>query len=136
MSDNTTTMATATADFDAIVCSLYPNANKQREMHPDLKGSFTYQGKSYDASLWTRQTKDRTRVYHSATISPPYHKGQNSQPPLIKGLKVYEFRKRKESDPDFQTVQPFELFGKEWFLALWVEVGKPDELESLKFTVR
>jgi hypothetical protein len=104
-------------------------------MHPDLRGRLTLEGKALDLALWTRQTKDRTRIYHSATISEPYVKGQQSGPPLAKGIKVYEFRKRRDSDPDFQSPESFSLLGRNYYLALWVEVGTNDDLEELKFTI-
>jgi hypothetical protein len=116
-------------------CSLYPNADKRDPMHPDLRGRLTLEDRAFEVALWTRQTKDRTRIYHSATISEPFHKGETPRPPLAKGLKLYEFRKRRDSDPDFQSVEGFELLGAASHLALWVEVGAGDDLEALKFTL-
>jgi hypothetical protein len=119
-----------------INCSLYPNANKLHEMHPDLRGRLSVDGSQLDIALWTRQTKDRTRIYHSATISAPYHKGETAIPPLAKGVKLYEFRKRKDTDPDFQTPEGgFELSGKTYHLALWVQVGTKEDIDDLKFTL-
>jgi hypothetical protein len=102
-------------------------------MHPDLRGRLTLEGKPLDIAIWTRQTKDRTRIYHSATISEPREKVPSAKPPLAKGLKIYEFRKRRDSDPDFQSSEGFELFGVTYHLALWVEVGGKDDIEHLKF---
>lgn len=119
-----------------ITCSLWPNINKQHEMHPDLRGKLQLDGKTLDVALWTRQTKDRTRIYHSATISEPYTKGQQqANPPLARGVKLYELRKRQDEDPDFQTPESFSLLGKDYYLALWVKVTGPDELEELSFTL-
>lgn len=116
-------------------CSLYPNTNKMHGQHPDLRGKLTLEGKALDIALWTRQTKDRTRIYHSATISEPYTKGTQSGPPLAKGVKVYEHRKARDADPDFQTTEPLQLLGSSYYMALWVEVGGKDDLEELKFTL-
>jgi hypothetical protein len=120
---------------DPITCSLYPNANKLHEMHPDLRGRLSLEGKSLDIALWTRQTKDRTRIYHSATISEQYRKGEPANAPLGKGLKIYEHRKRDDTDPDFQSPEGFELLGKTYHLALWVQVGTKDDIDDLKFTL-
>jgi hypothetical protein len=104
-------------------------------MHPDFRGRFTLQGKPLEIVVWTRQTKDGTRIYHSATISEPLEKGQPAKPPLVRGLKIYEFRKRRDSDPDFQGTEEFQLLGASYYLALWVEVGGKDDLENLRFTL-
>jgi hypothetical protein len=120
---------------DTISCSLYPNANKLHEMHPDLRGRLHLEGRSLDIALWTRQTKDRTRMYHSATISEPYRKGEPANAPLVKGVKIYEFRKRADEDPDFQSPEGFDLLGKNYHLALWVQVGTKDDCDDLKFTL-
>jgi hypothetical protein len=104
-------------------------------MHPDLRGRLALEGKQLDIAVWTRQTKDGTRIYHSATISEPFAKGQASKPPLAKGLKLYEFRKRRDSDPDFQSSEGFGLFGGTYFAALWVELGAKDDFEALRFTL-
>jgi hypothetical protein len=119
---------------ELITADLYPNANKQHEQHPDLKGKLLLNGQTLEIALWTRQTKDRTRIYHSATISEAYRKGETS-PALVKGIKLYEFRKRADADPDFQSPDGFELLGKTYSLALWVEVGGKDDLEDLKFRI-
>jgi hypothetical protein len=121
--------------INGVTCSLYPNANKLHEMHPDLRGRFTLDGNPLEIVLWTRQTKDGARIYHSATISEPLEKGQPAKPPLIRGLKLYEFRKHLDSDPDFQGTEKFELFGGSYYLGLWVTVGTKDDLESLRFTL-
>ena len=121
--------------IDGVTCSLYPNFNKLHETHPDLRGQLTLQGTPLEIVLWTRQTKDGTRIYHSATISEPLEKGQSAKPPLVRGLKIYEFRKRLDSDPDFQGTESFELLGTSYYLALWVEVGGKDDFENLKFTL-
>jgi hypothetical protein len=118
---------------DTIKCSLYPNADKMHEMHPDLRGRLQVEGRSLDIALWTRQTKDHTRIYHSATISEQYRKGEPAKPPLAKGVKIYEFRKRNDSDPDFQSPEGFELLGKTYHLALWVRVGGKEDVDDLNF---
>jgi hypothetical protein len=70
---------------DTIKCSLYPNADKMHEMHPDLRGRLQVEGRSLDIALWTRQTKDHTRIYHSATISEQYAKASRRNRPWPKG---------------------------------------------------
>lgn len=120
---------------DHITCSLYPNANKLHEMHPDLRGRLSLEGRPLDVALWTRETKDRTRMYHSATISDAYCKGAPTSPPLAKGVKIYEFRKKDDSDPDFQSPDGFDLLGKNYYLALWVAIGGKEDIEDLKFTL-
>ena len=120
---------------NVITCSLFPNSNKAHEMHPDLRGKLQLGLQTLDVALWTRTTKDRRRIYHSATITPGWKKGDPTTVPLVKGLKLYEFRKRQPGDPDFQAPETCNISGKDYTAALWVEVGTPEDIEDLKFTL-
>ena len=86
---------------DQITCNLYPNANKLHEMHPYLRGRLSLAGDPWTSPSGLARPSYRTRMYHSATISDAYHKGAPTSPPLAKGVKIYEFRKKHDSDPDF-----------------------------------
>src|SRR6266481_1586665 len=68
---------------------IYINTNKADEMQPDLTGSFEFKGHQLRAPIWTRRTRDGSRIYHSFSIAPPHVKGQKTEA-LVKGLKLYE----------------------------------------------
>jgi hypothetical protein len=99
--------------------------NRRFETEPNLTAVISLQEKDLALAVWTRRTRDLTKIYHSASISEPYRKGQTAKT-LVKGIKLYEFRKNVSTDPDYQSNESFELFTKLYWLAFW-ETERDDE---------
>jgi len=115
-------------------CELHPNAQKQRDTHPDITGRIDLNSRPYTVVVWTRTTQDGQRIYHSCTIAPPYRKGATEQAyPILKTAKMYEFRKRKPTDPDYQSVQAYQLLDDSVYLAMWVTLGTDDDEADMAF---
>jgi hypothetical protein len=113
---------------------LFPCENKLTHTQPDLRGTLQVDGQSVAVAAWTRRTQRGDRLYHSVSLSKPFNKGEVREA-LAGPVKLYEFRKHADSDPDFQSSESFQLLGKSYHLALWVEIGSGDELEAIRFTV-
>jgi hypothetical protein len=125
---------------DTLTFSLFPNINKTNELHPDLIGKFSLAGKSYEAASWTRTTLDGQRQYHSVLIydalgrAAAFRSKTKCQPTAK--VKLYESRKRLETDPDFHGPDPFSLGDIIWYAALTVKFSQdPDDLETMSFTM-
>jgi hypothetical protein len=125
---------------DTLTFSLFPNINKTNELHPDLTGKFSLAGKSYEAASWTRTTLDGQRQYHSVLIydalgrAAAFRSKTKCQP--IAKVKLYESRKRLETDPDFHGPDPFSLENLVWYATLTVKFSQdPKDLELMGFTM-
>jgi hypothetical protein len=123
---------------ETLIIDLYTNANKSTELHPDLVGSFPLEGKTYDLADWIRITLDLKRQYHSAII----HEAEKRKAAALAKtkceaaakFKLYECRKRLESDPDFFSSEPFIFAGITWYPTLRVRLNEdPNDLETMSF---
>lgn len=59
--------------------SIFPNRKKEKETHPDYKGSVTIDGKTYDVALWDKKAKSGLQ-YFGGKVSEPW-KGGDKAPP-------------------------------------------------------
>jgi hypothetical protein len=122
-----------------LIIPLYFNDNKMNDMQPDLVGSFTLDGKSFELADWIRTTMDRQRQYHSCLLYDAAErkaafKDKSKCPPVSK-FKLYETRKRLVTDPDFSCKEPFSLAGIVWYAALSVQDTNPEDLEALSINL-
>jgi hypothetical protein len=96
------------------------NENKYFDTAPDLIAFIELEKKPLELAIWTRRTRDGSKIYHSASLSEPFCKGQKPQV-FVKGVKLYEFRRTAPTDPDFQSKERFKLFGLTVWLAMWMD---------------
>ena len=110
--------------------ALFINQNNIHPMSPDLSGIGILDEHPISIACWTRRTIDNERMYHSFAISKPWKKGEPRVTLTKKNQKLYEFNKQNDEDPDFQTPAAFELLGKQYWAALWVnDAENPEDIE-------
>jgi hypothetical protein len=78
-------------------------------------------------------------MYYSLTMhdtvkkKQAWQEGRKNIEPLHR-LKLYEFRKRHASDPDFATTESFIAEGKPWWASFWVLLPKDaTDVENIRF---
>jgi hypothetical protein len=122
-----------------ITIPLYFNENKLTDMHPNLIGSFTIDGKSFELADWIRTTMDGQRQYHSMLFYGSAERKatlkEKSKCPASAKTKLYETRKRLATDPDFHAPEPFSLAGIVWYASLSVRDTNPEDLEALTISL-
>jgi hypothetical protein len=125
--------------ISTITISLSPNFNKRKELHPDLTGSLTIDGRNYDIADWIRTTMDGLRQYHSVNITDELERKaalkQKRKAESVAKFKMYETRKKLVTDPDFYAKEPFVLAGVPWYSSLTVRDTDSDDLEALNITL-
>src|SRR5258706_7723698 len=118
---------------ESVEIQMFLNQNNTNPMAPDSAGVGNINGHRFGVCCWTRRTKDNTRVYHSLAFSEPFKKGVPRVALTEKNVKVYEFNKQNDEDPDFQSVEAFTLLGVNYWAAFWVDDEGASCPEDIRF---
>jgi hypothetical protein len=127
-----------TAQPGDIITELQPNSAKVDLMQPSLVGMVKFGELACTLALWRQDTRDGMRQYYSLSVNDALAQKEAWQrkdkiEPLHR-LKLYEFRQREVTDPDFATTEPFVQAGKAWWAMMWVVLPKnPEEVESYRY---
>ena len=58
--------------------AIFKNDRKEKETHPDYRGTINVEGKDFEISLWTKEGKNGK--FFSASIKEPYKKNESVTP--------------------------------------------------------
>jgi hypothetical protein len=127
-----------TANPGDIITELQPNAAKIDLMQPSLVGLVKFGETACTLALWRQDTRDGTRQYYSCSVNDAavqkeaWQRKEKIEP--LHRLKLYEFRQRDATDPDFATTEVFIQDGKPWWTMMWVLLPEdPLEVEAYRY---
>ena len=121
-----------------ILTELQPNSGKLDVTHPSLVGLVKFGELACSLALWRRDTKDMLRQYYACSVNDAvaqkeaWQRNKEKIEPLHR-LKLYEFRQREATDPDFATTEPFIQDGKRWWGMMWVQMPDSNNVESFRY---
>jgi hypothetical protein len=123
-----------------IITELQPNSAKVDPMQPSLVGMMKFGELACTLALWRQDTRDGLRQYYSCSVNDAvaqkeaWQRKESIEP--LHRLKLYEFRQREATDPDFATTEPFVQDGRAWWAMLWVILPEnPEQVEAYRYSM-